>query len=42
MAKGLLDLILDSIYDDEWKGKRGEKLTERELKLVQSGFYEYL
>ena len=35
MAKGLFDLILDSIFDDEWKGKYGEKLTERELKLVQ-------
>ena len=35
MAKGLLDLVLDSIFDDEWKGKYGEKLTERELKLVQ-------
>lgn len=35
MAKGLIDLLLDSIFDDEWKGKRGEKLTERELNLVQ-------
>ena len=35
MAKGLLDLVLDSIFDEEWKGKYGEKLTERELKLVQ-------
>lgn len=35
MAKGLIDLLLDSIFDAEWKGKRGEKLTERELKLVQ-------
>lgn len=26
---------MDSIFDDEWKGKRGEKLTEKELKLVQ-------
>ena len=34
MAKGLIDLLLDSIFDDEWKGKRGEKLTERELNLV--------
>lgn len=33
--KGLLDIVLDSIFDDEWKGKYGEKLTERELKLVQ-------
>lgn len=35
LAKGLIDLLLDSIFDDEWKGKHGEKLTERELKLVQ-------
>ena len=35
MAKGLLDLIFDKIFDDEWVGRRGEKLTERELKLVQ-------
>jgi len=35
LAKGLIDLLLDSIFDAEWKGKRGEKLTERELKLVQ-------
>ncbi len=35
LAKGLIDLLLDSIFDDEWKGKRGEKLTERELNLVQ-------
>ena len=33
--KGLLDIILDSIFDDEWKRKYGEKLTERELKWVQ-------
>lgn len=35
MAKGLIDLILDQIFDNEWKGKYGEKLTERELKLVR-------
>ena len=35
MAKDLVDLILDKIFDDSWVGKRGEKLTERELKLVQ-------
>ena len=39
MAKGLLDLIFDpilnDIFDDSWKGKRGEKLTEKELKLVR-------
>ena len=35
MSKGLIDLVLDSIFNDEWKGRHGEKLTERELKLVQ-------
>lgn len=35
MAKGLIDIILDYIIDSNWKGKYGEKLTERELKLVQ-------
>lgn len=35
MSKDLIDLILDSIFDAKWLGKRGEKLTERELKLVQ-------
>ena len=35
MAKGLMDMVIDSIFDDEWAGKRGEKLTERELKLVK-------
>ena len=35
MAKGLMDRIIDSIFDDEWVGKRGETLTERELKLVK-------
>ena len=35
MAKDLIDLLLDKIFDDKWVGKRGEKLTERELKLVQ-------
>lgn len=35
MAKGLIDFLLDSIFDDEWLGRRGEKLTERKLKLVQ-------
>lgn len=38
MAKSLLEMILDhivkSIFDDEWKGKRGEKLTENKLKTV--------
>lgn len=35
MAKGLLDLLIDSIFDEKWKGARGEKLTERELNLVK-------
>ena len=35
MPKGWIDKILDNIFDDEWVGKRGEKLTERELKFVQ-------
>lgn len=35
MAKGLIDLLLDRIFDAEWIGRRGEKLTERELKLVK-------
>jgi hypothetical protein len=30
----LVDWILDSIFDEAWVGKRGEKLTERELNLV--------
>ncbi len=34
MAKSLLDKLIDSVFDAEWTGKRGEKLTERELKLV--------
>lgn len=34
MAKGLIDLLLDSIFNAEWAGRRGEKLTERELNLV--------
>ena len=25
MVKGLIDLILDQIFDDEWKGKWGNK-----------------
>jgi len=35
MAKGLLDMIVDSIIDEDFIGKRGEKLTARELKLVK-------
>ena len=35
MEKSIIDIILDSIFDDEWKGRLGEKMTERELKLVR-------
>lgn len=35
MPKGWMDKILDNIFTDEWVGKHGEKLTERELKIVQ-------
>ncbi len=35
MAKDLIDIILNKIFDENWTGRRGEKLTERELKLVQ-------
>lgn len=35
MSKGLLDLIIDSICDANWMGRRGEKLTEKELKFAQ-------
>ena len=35
MSKGLLDVLLDSIFDANWVGRRGEKLTERELNLVK-------
>ena len=34
MAKSLIDTLLDSVFDEKWVGKRGEKLTERELRLV--------
>ena len=34
MAKGLIDLLLDRIFDADWIGRCGEKLTERELKLL--------
>lgn len=34
MAKSLLDRMIDSVFDADWVGRRGEKLTERELKLV--------
>ena len=35
MAKCILEMLLDSIFDDNWKGKYGERLTERELRFVQ-------
>lgn len=35
MAKGWMDKILDNIFEDEWVGKHGEKLTERELKFAR-------
>ncbi len=35
MAKSLVDKLLDNIFDAEWVGKRGEKLTERELLWVR-------
>ena len=34
MAKTLLNRMLDSFFDEDFIGRRGEKLTERELKLV--------
>ena len=36
MAKEIIDKFLDKyIFTPEWMGRRGEKLTERELKLVR-------
>lgn len=35
MGKGLFDTLIDSIFDANWVGRRGEKLTERELNLVR-------
>lgn len=35
MAKRLIDFLFDQIFDAEWKGRYGEKLTEWELKLVK-------
>ena len=35
MSKGLIGLVLDQIFDADWLGRRGEKLTEHELKLVK-------
>lgn len=34
MAKGLLSLLLDEIFDKDWKCRRDEKLTQRELRIV--------
>ena len=34
MASSLIDTLLDSVFDEKWVGKRGEKLTEKELRLV--------
>ena len=34
MSKGIIDAIIDSIFDENWIGRHGEKLTEQELKLV--------
>lgn len=35
MAKSWMDKLINSIFDADWMGRRGEKLTERELKLVK-------
>lgn len=39
MAKGLIEILIDRVLDDimdaDWVGRRGEKLTENELKLVK-------
>lgn len=35
MAKGLIDQLLDQIFDANWIGRHGEKLTQRELNLVK-------
>ena len=35
MSKGLIDLILDKIFGENWTGRYGEMLTERELNIVQ-------
>ncbi|HAG04393.1 MAG TPA: DNA-binding protein [Lachnospiraceae bacterium] len=34
MAKGLLDILLDKIFDEKFTGWYGEKLTEKELKFA--------
>lgn len=35
MAKGFLDRLLDNIFDADWTGRHGERLTERELNLIK-------
>lgn len=35
MAKGLVDMVLDQIFDGNWVGRWGEKLTEWELNIVK-------
>lgn len=35
MAKGFIDKIFNQIFDADWVGRHGEKLTERELNLVR-------
>ena len=35
MSKGIIDILLDSIFDEQWTGRHGERLTHRELRLVQ-------
>lgn len=44
MAKDLIDLIadsiVDSIFDDAWVGRHGEKLTARELKKASARGFE--
>ena len=35
MSKSIIDTVLDNIFDEEWVGRRGERLTHGELKLVQ-------
>ena len=35
MAKSLIDKAIDSIFDAEWAGKRGERLCESELRWVR-------
>ena len=35
MGKSLIDKAIDSIFDAEWAGKRGERLCESELRWVR-------